>query len=49
MITEEISAVMIAHAENMTMQRQREAAKKKQPPSTPLAFFCKESEAASSL
>jgi hypothetical protein len=31
MITEESSAVMIAHAANMTMQRQREAAKKKQP------------------
>jgi hypothetical protein len=31
MITEESSAVMIAHAANMTMQRQGEAAKKKQP------------------
>jgi hypothetical protein len=31
MITEESSVVMIAHAANMTMQRQREAAKKKQP------------------
>ena len=31
MITEESSAAMIAHAANMTIQRQREAAKKKQP------------------
>ena len=41
MITEESSAVMIAHAEG--------SCNKEATPSIPSAFFCKESEAASSL